>query len=71
MELRTSSTFTQLLISEQDSALQCCFTSTEIVRTIRDGEHRTATSTSTQLLTSEQGSSSSVLLYDHRDHKDH
>ena len=28
----------------------CCFTSTETVRTIRDGEPRTATSTFTQLL---------------------
>ena len=30
--------------------IQCCFTSTETVRTIRDGEPRTATSTLTQLL---------------------
>ena len=29
---------------------QCCFTSTETIRTIRDGEPRTATSIFTQLL---------------------
>ena len=33
--------------------LQCCFTSTETVRTIMDGEPRTTTSTFTQLLSSE------------------
>ena len=33
--------------------VQCCFTSTETIRTIRDGEPRTATSTFTQLLSSE------------------
>ena len=33
--------------------LQCCFTSTEAVRTINDGEPRTATSTFTQLPNSE------------------
>ena len=60
-EPRTStSTFTQLLISD----CQCSFTSTE---TIRDGEPRTATSTFTQLLSSVTGSSSSMLLYVHRD----
>ena len=32
--------------------VQCCFTSTETLRTIRDGEPRTATSTFTQLLSS-------------------
>ena len=36
------------------------------LRTIRDGEPRTATSTFTQLLNSE----SSVLLYVHRDRKE-
>ena len=46
--------------------LQCCFTSTETVRTIRDREPRTSTSTFTQLLSSV----TSVLLYIHRDHKD-
>ena len=35
--------------------VQYCFTSTETVRTIRDGEPRTATSTSTQLLRSMRG----------------
>ena len=34
--------------------VQCCFTSTETIRTIRDGESRTATSTFTQLLSFEQ-----------------
>ena len=33
--------------------VQCCLTSTETVRTIRDGEPRAATSTLTQLLSSE------------------
>ena len=83
--------------------VQCCFTSTESLRTIRDGEPKTATSTFTQLLSSdshstvqERGgererererkkkkkqrkqtklktthSSSSMLLYVHRDHKDY
>ena len=37
--------------------VQCCFTSTETIRTIRDGEPRTATSTFTQLLSSEYLSS--------------
>ena len=32
------------------SFVQCCFTSTETIRTIGDGEPRTATSTFTQLL---------------------
>ena len=30
----------------------CCFTSTETIKTVRDREHRTDTSTSTQLLSS-------------------
>ena len=47
--------------------VQCCFTpTTETVRTIRDGDPWTATSTFTQLLNSVN--SSSVLLYVHRDH---
>ena len=33
--------------------LKCCFTSTETMRTIRDGEPRAATSTFTQLLRSD------------------
>ena len=44
-------THTQLL----RVAVQCCFTSTETIRVIRDGELRTATSTFTPLLTSEAG----------------
>ena len=47
--------------------VQCCFTSTETIRTIRDGEPRTATSTFTHLL----NSVTSVLLYVNRDHKDY
>ena len=40
--------------SSEKATVQCCFTSTETIRTIRDGEPRTATSTFTQLLTSEK-----------------
>ena len=43
-----------------------CFTSTETIRTVRDGEPRTATSTFTLLLSSVN--ISSMLLYVHRDH---
>ena len=69
---------------------KCCFTSTETIRTIRDVEPRTATSTFTQLLSSaivggnttlctattesdnrKSPSSSSMLLYVHRDHKNY
>ena len=49
---------------------QCRFTSTETVRTIRDEEPRTATSTFTQHL-SFVLSSRSVLLYVHRDRTDY
>ena len=51
--------------------VHCRFTSTETIRTIRDGEPRTATTTLTQLLSSMSRGSSSVLLYVHRDHKDY
>ena len=44
--------------------VQCCFTSTETIRLIRDGLLRTATSTFTQLM-----SSSSMLLYAHRNQR--
>ena len=37
-----------------DADFQCCFTSTETIRTIMVGEPRTATSTFTQLLSSER-----------------
>ena len=40
----TTSTLTQLL-SSADIQVQCCFTFTETIRTIRDGESRTATET--------------------------
>ena len=46
--------------------VQCRFTSTQTIGTIRDGEPRMATSTFTQLL-----SSSFMLLYVHRDHRDY
>ena len=35
--------------------IQCCFTSAEIIRSIKDGESRLATSTFTQLLNSDSG----------------
>ena len=44
--------------------------STETIRTIRDGEPWTATATFTQLLSSED-TTSSTLLYVHRDHEDY
>ena len=70
-ELRTAtSTFTQLLSSAPEKPfVQCCFTCTETVRAIRDGELRTTTSTFTQLQSSVCVTSSSVLLYVHRNHK--
>ena len=39
--------------SPVDLVSKCCFTSTETIRTVRDGEPRAATSTFTQILTSE------------------
>ena len=62
-------TVTQLLSSEL-LIVQCCFTSTETVRTIRDGDPRMATFTVTQLLSSEQ-KDRSMLLYVHRDCTDY
>ena len=50
--------------------VQCCFTSTETLRTIRDVGPRTATSTFTQFFVF-QSSSSSMLLYVHRDYTDY
>ena len=47
--------------------VQCCFTSTETVGTIRDEEPKTSTSAFTQLLSFV----TSMLLYVHRDHKDY
>ena len=35
-------------------SVPCCFTSTETIRLIKDGEPRTATSTFTQLLSSDK-----------------
>ena len=40
-------------VMERNSSVQCCFTSTETTRLIRDGEPRTSTSTFTQLSSSE------------------
>ena len=51
--------------------IKCCFTSTDTLKTIRDGEPRTATSTFTQYLSSALFISSSVLLYVHRDRTDY
>ena len=45
-----------LSLLRRSCSVQCCFTSTETIRTIRDGEPRTSTSTLTHLL-------SSVALY--------
>ena len=46
--------------------VQCCFTSTETVRTFRDGEPRTSTSTFVLVLSSVR----SMLLYVHRNRTD-
>ena len=43
--------------------VQCCFTSTETIRIIMDGETGTATSTFTQLLSSDTGDVSHHLIY--------
>ena len=60
--------------------LHCCFTSTETVGIVRDGEPRTATPPFTQILSSALSPSlpalcfpcsPSVLLYVHRDRKDY
>ena len=60
-----TSTSTQLLSSE-DAVLQCCFTSTETLQTIRpvrDREPRTASLTFTQLLSSEGNVLGEVLFH--------
>ena len=49
--------------------VECWYTSTETVGTITDGEPRTDTSTFTQPLSSD--TCCSMLLYAHRDRKDH
>ena len=73
-ETRTvTSTSTQLLSPETLTSyfFKCCFTSTETVRTVRDGETRAATSPFTQLLGSVNSSdrSSFIVLYVHTHHK--
>ena len=55
-EPRSTSMFTQFW-----GSVQCRFTSTETIRTVRDGEPRTATSIFTQLLNSAATSSSMLL----------
>ena len=55
-----------LAVWQSDSAspvvqIQCCFTSTETIRSNRDGEPRTATSSFTQVLSSE--SYCAIYLY--------
>ena len=52
-----------LFAAEPELQVQCCFTSTETARTIRDWGPRTATSTFTQLLNSDTGSSVMVSCY--------
>ena len=44
---------THCRLLDVEIVVQCCFTSTETLRTIRDGEPRMATSTFTQLLSSD------------------
>ena len=44
----------KFLEEQHQDQVQCCLTSTETIRTIRDGEHRTTTSTFTHLLSSAQ-----------------
>ena len=44
-------------------SVQCCFPSTETIRTIRDGEPRTATSTFTQLLSSREREREREILF--------
>ena len=54
-------------IYENVVQVQRCFTSTETIRTVRDGEPSTSTSTFTQLLIS--GSETSLMvLYIHRNY---
>ena len=57
--------------NEHTHRVRRCITPTETIRVIRDGEPRTATSTFTQLPSSDVYCSSSMLLYVHRDHKDY
>ena len=52
-------------LSHVQVQVQCCLTSTESIRTVRDGEPRTATSTFTR------SDSSSVLLNAHKYPMDH
>ena len=47
---KLSSSTSLLLVSPGLCSVQCCFTSTETIRLVRDGEPRTATSTVTRLL---------------------
>ena len=65
-----SESASEVLQSLKHSSVQRCVTSTETVGTIRDGEPRTATSTFTQLHSSEVLRSNSVLLYVCRDRRD-
>ena len=54
------SVVTQLL--RPTAIFQCCFTSSETVRTIREGEPRTSTSTLTQILSSVTDDPEEMLL---------
>ena len=51
--------------------VQCCFTSTETIRTIRDGEASTYGHLDFHTAPELPDLPSSVLLYVHRDHKEY
>ena len=55
---------TWTVIKEMEVPVQCCFTSTETMRIIRDGERGTATSTFTQLLSSDVKWKTEHFLFD-------
>ena len=56
---------------EERRQVQCCCTSPKAVRSIKDRKPRTATSTFTQLLSSDSVPVQFTVAYVHRDHKDY
>ena len=52
MDTKARQALTDVSAQTEVFFVQCCFPSTETIRTIKDGEPRTATSTLTQLLSS-------------------
>ena len=66
----STSTFTQLLSSQPPVQVQCYFTSTETMRTIIDGGSQNVHFNFHTAPEFTATSSSSVLLYVHRDHED-